>query len=57
MPNHVLQRLARADNAETHRRILETFARDLPISNRYVKRLRYTFISVRLALCWLAVLW
>lgn len=36
LSSHDLQRLARAETAEAHKRILETFARDLPISNRCV---------------------
>lgn len=31
-----MERLARAESQETQKRILEVFAKDLPISNRYV---------------------
>lgn len=32
-----MERLTMADNPSTQKRILEVFAKDLPISNRYVK--------------------
>lgn len=34
LPRSEVQKLARVDNAEAHKRVLESFARDLPISNR-----------------------
>lgn len=36
LPRIEVQKLARADSAETHKRILENFAKDLPISNRTI---------------------
>lgn len=33
-----MERLTQADNPSAQKRVLEIFAKDLPISNRYVKR-------------------